>query len=98
LAHRRDVAAVDGDGAAAGAIQARQQPQERRLAAAAGAGDGHELALADVEIDAIEDGEAPLAVGVIAPETTHFDHPPKPTPSRAAAPRVLQGAGGRALG
>ena len=46
-----DVAAVDDDLAAAGVLEAGDQPQQRGLAAARRADEDDELAVVDVEVD-----------------------------------------------
>ena len=50
-----DVLAVDQDLAGGHVLEAGDQPQERRLAAARGADEDGELAVLDVEIDAVDD-------------------------------------------
>ena len=64
LEHHRDVAilgvdvvdhaSIDGDLAAADVLEARQHAQQRRLAAARGSDQDHELALGNVERDAVQ--------------------------------------------
>src|SRR5690348_6042714 len=59
-AGRGDLASIEADRAGARPQQRRDQHQERALAAAGGADDGHELAVADREVDIVE-GEEILA-------------------------------------
>src|ERR1700730_6716602 len=53
----RDVAAGESDAALAGARIAENRHHQRRLAGAVGADERHDLALADVDVDAPEGGD-----------------------------------------
>jgi hypothetical protein len=52
--HRRDVAAAELDAAGVRALEAGDDPQERRLARAGGPKQCEELALCDCEVDAVD--------------------------------------------
>ena len=52
-----DAMALEVDFAGVGLIERAEQVQQRALAAAAGADDRHELALADLEVDALQHGD-----------------------------------------
>src|SRR3990170_62144 len=56
----RDLLAVDGDLAGVRPLQRRDQVEQRRLAAARGTGNGDELALAYLQVDAVERARAPI--------------------------------------
>ncbi|CEI76402.1 Phenol hydroxylase [Pseudomonas aeruginosa] len=72
-----DVRAVEGDAAAAGLFEAGDQAQQGRLAAAGGADEDYELAVADVEVDALDDGLAVEAFLQVADlEISHGGIPP----------------------
>ena len=61
-----DVGAAQLDRAGVGDREAGDQPQRRRLARAGGAEQREELALGDVEVDAVDGGEVAVALGQAA--------------------------------
>ncbi len=61
-----DVAAVEDDGAAVGLDHAADGPQQRRLARPVGADQGDDLALADLDLDVGEHGDAVVADAELA--------------------------------
>ena len=61
-----DMAAVDDDLARIDRLQAVDAPEKRALAGAGPADDGDDLALLDVEIDAVEDDVAAVALRDVA--------------------------------
>ena len=54
LAHARDVHAVDGDGAAGGAVQAADDPQQRTFPAARGPDDADHFVTMNLELHAAQ--------------------------------------------
>jgi hypothetical protein len=61
LAHRGDVAAIDGNPTRLDVVQTRDQVQQRRLAGARGSHDGNEIAAGNGERQAVKDDGTILA-------------------------------------
>jgi hypothetical protein len=71
--------AVDGDLAAVRALQAGDEPQGRGLAAAAGAEQGDQLALGDLDVDAVDRVAARRAARVPLDHVGDLDHCASPS-------------------
>ena len=77
-----ELVALEADRAAERAVQPRDVVVQRGLADAVAAQDGHDLALADVEIDAAQD----LDLAVAGTQAADFKHGTPPALARSAAP------------
>ena len=75
----RDLVPGHGDAARAGHVEAAEQVQQRGLAGAARAHEGHEVALVDVEVHALQDVQLLAAAPVRLGEVAHHDERPRLT-------------------
>src|SRR5690606_9617358 len=73
LAHLIDALAVDGDAAAARAVEAGDEVQQGGLAAAARAHEGLERASRHVEVEGLEDADGLAAPGELLGEAAELD-------------------------
>ena len=74
LAHRRDLHAVQRDGAGRRAIQSRDETQQGGLAAPRWADDGHALLIRDLKCDIIEDRDLMASAGQTHRQVREGDH------------------------
>ena len=79
-----EVAALEADAAGGGAEQAHDGGQEGRLAGAVAAQEGDRPALADGQVDAVQDGAAAVA----GAQAGHLQQGGHPAPSRNRSPRA----------
>jgi hypothetical protein len=80
----RDVLARDGDGARPGADDPEHRLERRRLARGVAAQQAHELALADVEVDPLEDPDLAVVGG---DSVEREQHPRQPFVEAVPRPR-----------